>query len=117
MIKELIIKYINNTMDSVIKDSTFNDVFEVLENYDTIKKSNKSKPILNKYERTKVLGVRAEQIRHNAKPLILVPKHMTDELDIATEELKQRKIPFIIERKVGNKKEYWKLEDLHYECN
>ena len=42
MIKELIIKYINNTMDSVIKDSTFNDVFEVLENYDTIKKSNKS---------------------------------------------------------------------------
>ena len=39
---------------------------------------------------------------------------MTDELDIATEELKQRKIPFIIERKVGNTSEYWKLEDLHY---
>ena len=102
--------------DCAIKDSTFNDVFEVLENYDTLKKTNKSKPILNKYEKTKVLGVRAEQIRHNAKPLITVPKHMTDELDIATEELKQRKIPFIIERKVGNKKEYWKLEDLHYEC-
>ena len=103
--------------DCSIKNTTFNDVFEVLENYETIKKTNKSKPILNKYEKTKVIGVRAEQIRHNAKPLITVPKHMTDELDIATEELKQRKIPFIIERKVGNKKEYWKLEDLHYECN
>ena len=107
----------NDDIDFTIKDSTFNDAFEVLENYESLKKTNKSKPILNKYEKTKVLGIRAEQIRHNAKPLITVPKHMTDELDIATEELKQRKIPFIIERKVGNKKEYWKLEDLHYECN
>ena len=107
----------NDGTDCIIKDSTFNDAFEVLENYETLKQTNKSKPILNKYEKTKVLGIRAEQIRHGAKPLIIVPKHMTDELDIATEELKQRKIPFIIERTVGNKKEYWKLEDLHYECN
>ena len=100
--------------NETIKESTFNDINEILENYETIKKNNISKPILNKYEKTKVLGIRAEQIRHSAKPLINVPKHMTDELDIACEELKQRKIPFIIQRKVGNKLEYWKLEDLHY---
>ena len=99
---------------NVIEESTFNDVFELLENYDTIKKSNISKPILSKYEKTKILGVRAEQIRHRSKPLIIVPKHITDELDIAEEELKQRKMPFIIERKIGNKSEYWKIEDLHY---
>ena len=39
---------------------------------------------------------------------------MTDELDIANEELKHRKIPFILERIIGNKKEYWKLEDMIY---
>jgi DNA-directed RNA polymerase subunit K/omega len=104
----------NETETNTIEESTFNDVKEILENYDTIKKNNISKPILNKYEKTKVLGIRAEQIRHSAKPLINVPKHMTDELDIACEELKQRKIPFIIQRKVGTKIEYWKLEDLHY---
>ena len=99
---------------NVIEESTFNDVFELLENYDIIKKLNISKPILSKYEKTKILGVRAEQIRHGSKPLIIVPKHITDELDIAEEELKQRKMPFIIERKIGNKSEYWKIEDLHY---
>ena len=78
--------------DNNIEVTTFNDVYELLENYDTIKKLNKSKPILNKYEKTKVLGIRAEQIRHGSKPLITVPSYMTDELDIASEELKQRKI-------------------------
>ena len=99
---------------SVIGESTFNDAFELLENYEIIKKTNISKPILSKYEKTKVLGIRAEQIRNGSKPLISVPNHITDELDIAEEELKQRKTPFIIERKIGNKSEYWKLEDLHY---
>ena len=99
---------------NVIEESTFNDAFEILENYEIMKKTNISKPILSKYEKTKVLGIRAEQIRHGAKPLISVPNHITDELDIAEEELKQRKTPFIIERKIGNKSEYWKLEDLHY---
>ena len=56
----------------------------------------------------------AEQIRNGAEPLISVSSNVTDELEIATEELKQRKIPFIIERKIGNKKEYWKIEDLKY---
>ena len=99
---------------NVIEESTFNDAFEVLENYEIMKKTNISKPILSKYEKTKVLGIRAEQIRHGSKPLISVPNHITDELDIAEEELKQRKTPFIIERKIGSKSEYWKLEDLHY---
>ena len=46
--------------------------------------------------------------------MIEVSSNMTDELDIAEEELKQRKTPFIIERNVGKKKEYWKIEDLEF---
>jgi DNA-directed RNA polymerase subunit K/omega len=101
-------------MDSEIKEQTFHDSCEILENYDNLKKYNISKPILSKYEKTKILGLRSAQISNGAKPLISVPKHITEVLDIATEELKQRKIPFIIERKVGTKLEYWKIEDLNY---
>ena len=104
---------ITNEPNKII-DTTFNDVQEILKNYEILKKNNISKPILNKYEKTKVLGIRAEQIRHMALALIVVPPYMTNELDIACEELKQRKIPFILRRKVGSKYEYWKLEDLHY---
>ncbi len=100
--------------NTIIEQSTFNDAYEVLENYEELKKSNISKPKLYKYEKTKVLGTRAEQIRRGALPMIEVPSNMTDELEIAEEELRQRKTPFIIERNVGKKKEYWKIEDLEY---
>ena len=98
----------------MIDESTFHDIYEVLENYEELKKTNLSKPKLYKYEKTKVLGTRAEQIRHGALPMIEVSSNMTDELEIAEEELRQRKTPFIIERNVGKKKEYWKIEDLEY---
>ena len=101
-------------MDTKIKEQTFHDSYEILENYENLKQYNISKPILNKYEKTKILGLRSSQISNGAKPLISVPKHITNVLDIATEELNQRKIPFIIERKVGTKLEYWKIEDLNY---
>ena len=96
----------------IIDQSGFNDIAEVLENYEALKKTNKSKPKLSKYEKTKILGLRAVQIKNGAKTLITVAPHITDELDIANEELKQRKIPFILERNVGVNKEYWKLEDM-----
>jgi len=104
----------NNLNTNYIDESSYNDIYEVLEKYDTLKKTNKSKNILYKYEKTKILGIRASQISHGAKPLITVPSYMTNELDIATEELNQRKIPFILQRIVGNKTEYWKIEDLTY---
>tara|TARA_B110001469_G_scaffold120705_1_gene129459 strand:- start:517 stop:834 length:318 start_codon:yes stop_codon:yes gene_type:complete len=104
----------NELKTQYIDESSYNDIHEILQNYDTLIKSNKSINILNKYEKTKVLGIRAAQISHGAKPLIDVPSYMTNELDIATEELNQRKIPFILQRVVGNKIEYWKIEDLLY---
>ena len=97
---------------SVIDQSGFNDIGEILENYEKLKETYKSKPRLSKYEKTKILGLRAVQIKNGAKVLINVAPHITDELEIANEELKQRKIPFILERSIGVNKEYWKLEDM-----
>ena len=108
--------YEDNTeiIDNGIIQDDFNDLAEILENYEELKKTYKSKPKLSKYEKTKILGLRAVQIKNGAKTLITVAPHITDELDIAVEEMKQRKIPFILERNIGKSKEYWKLEDMAF---
>tara|TARA_B100000886_G_scaffold269485_1_gene193526 strand:+ start:826 stop:1167 length:342 start_codon:yes stop_codon:yes gene_type:complete len=103
-------------IDDVIIDAKPGDVFhdskEILSNYDNLKKTNRSKPVMSKYERTKIIGVRAQQLSEGSIPLVEVPKHLTKTLDIATYELKMRKTPFIVKRNVGSNIEYWKVEDL-----
>ena len=82
------------------------------QNYDANKKNNKSSNILNKYEKTKVIYERIQLIQRGALPFIKNPDKYEKIYDIVIEELKQKKIPFIIKRRVGNSVEYWKLEDL-----
>lgn len=95
-------------------NNIFYDNQEILMNYDKLKKNNKTKPLLSKYEKTSIIGIRAQQLAYGTKPTINVPKHITSTIDIAEMELNQRKIPYIIRRKFGNDYEYWKLEDLNY---
>lgn len=52
---------------------------------------------MTKYERARVLGTRALQISMNA-PVMVELAGESDPLDIATKELRERKIPFIIRR-------------------
>ena len=78
--------------------------------YDT--SNNMSSPILNKYERTRVIYERCNLITNGSKPFIKNPEKYNSIEDIVLEELKQKKIPFIIKRKIGNKYEYLKLKDL-----
>ena len=99
--------------DNIIQKDEYNDYTEVLKNYDTLKLNNSTKPILNKYEKTKIIGVRAQQIALGATPLITPDSHTQDVIEIAEQELIQKKIPFMIKRRVGNKFEYWKIEDLN----
>ena len=74
-----------------------------------------TKNYLTKYEKTKVLGLRAQQIATGSPVFTDVPDGMMNPIDIANKELNERKIPFILKRNVGNNKyEYWKLEDLIY---
>ncbi len=75
-----------------------------------------SPPFLTVYERTKILGTRANQIADGARSFInpaAIPAHITNPLDIAKLELEQRLLPFIIERPMPDGTfEYWRLSDL-----
>jgi DNA-directed RNA polymerase subunit K/omega len=70
-------------------------------------------PILTKYEKTRIIGERAKQLNKGAKPYIEVPFGVIDGYNIAELELKEKRIPFIIQRPLPNgSKEFWKLTDL-----
>lgn len=57
-----------------------------------------TKPVMNKYEKAKILGARANQISRNAPVFIELSENMVDPLEIAEKELRERMIPFIIRR-------------------
>jgi DNA-directed RNA polymerase subunit K/omega len=70
-------------------------------------------PFLTKYEKARILGVRSKQLNNNADPFVDVPPNMISGLLIAEEELKQKKMPFIVRRPLPNGgSEYWRVEDL-----
>ena len=74
---------------------------------------HKTIPLLTKYELSRVLGMRAKQINRGATPFVKVPSIIVDGYTIASMELKQKKIPFIIRRPLPNGGcEYWKVSDL-----
>ena len=91
-------------------------------------KNHRTVPILTKYEKTKILGLRAKQINNGATPSIELPSILHDENEstiqrlqekhfdgylVALEELKQKTIPIIIRRPLPNgRSEYWRLQDL-----
>ena len=70
-------------------------------------------PIMSKYEKTRILGQRAKQLNSGNKPFVSVPKNIMDGYIIALEELRQKKLPFIIRRPLPNGgSEYWRIKDL-----
>lgn len=88
------------------------DMSDIMRSYDP--KNHKTKNILSKYEKVKIIGNRAEQLQRGATPNIkLDPNVPFDPRMIAHEELRQRKIPLMICRKLpDNTKEYWRLDDM-----
>ena len=78
-----------------------------------VDKNHKSVPYLTLFEKSKVLGFRANQLSQGAQPLIEIPSHVTDVLEIARLELLQKRLPFIIKRPMPDGTfEYWRLADL-----
>lgn len=74
---------------------------------------HKTIPILSKFEKTRVLGLRAKQINEGAKPFVEMNQSNYDGYIIACQELNEKKIPFIIRRPMPNgSSEYWRLKDL-----
>ena len=86
------------------------DYQDIMKSYDPSK--NKTKPILSKYEKVKILGIRTEQLQRGSEPLVKWEKEFNPR-EIAVEELNQKKTPFMICRRLpDNTKEYFRLEDL-----
>jgi DNA-directed RNA polymerase subunit K/omega len=75
-------------------------------------------PILTKYEKTRILGIRTKQLNNGAEPFIssklnITPDKIIDGYPIALKELEEKKLPFIIRRPLpGGGVEYWYLQDL-----
>ena len=59
---------------------------------------HRSMPFLSIFEKTKILGMRTNQLAQGARPYIQVPDHITNVLDIAKLELEQRRLPMIVKR-------------------
>jgi DNA-directed RNA polymerase subunit K/omega len=78
-----------------------------------VDKLHRTIPILTKFEKTRIIGLRAKQIDEGAVPFIKVPNNVIDGYTIALQELEQKVIPFIIRRPLPNGgSEYWKVSDL-----
>ena len=99
--------------DIIINDiSDIEDINIFRKNYESLKKQNITSLYLNKYEITKILSKRCEQLENGCNPLIKDYEIYNNVYDIALQELKNKKIPFILNRLINNKYEYFKLEDL-----
>ena len=103
---------IQNIEENITENIEDFNVFN--KNYINLKKKNKSSKVLSKYEKTKILSKRCEQLESGCLPLIKNYEKYDNVYDIALEELNNKKIPFILKRFVNGKFEYWKLEDLIY---
>lgn len=104
--------FLDKYEDTIIDNQNTEDINLFVSEYSKHKKNNKTPPYLNKYERTRVLSERAQQIIDGAAIFISHPETYKNAYDIAVQELSEKKIPFIIRRNYNNTYEYWKLEDL-----
>lgn len=91
------------------------EIVSVDEAYNKILETNKkSRPFLSKFEKCKLLGVRAEQLSRNM-PSCVELNGNESVLEIAEKELFERKIPMIIRRFYPNGTyEDWTLDELIY---
>ena len=71
----------------------------------------KTKPLLDKFEYTKLIGIRAQMIA-NGSPALVNTENITDIIDIVKKEYVECKIPLFVRRSLSNGEfEYWRVED------
>lgn len=95
--------------EPVIKTTNIISVQESYNNYANTKRQ--TRPYINKYERAKILGMRAEQIAKGMRPLVPT-KGKRNIYEIVEAEYKEGLIPLIIRRYLpNNTHEDWRLSD------
>lgn len=87
---------------------TRNDEGEIIDD------NHKTFPILSKYEKARIIGLRVSQLNKGVPTFLEVtPNNYIDKTLIAQQELNEKKIPFIIKRPIPNGSfEYWNIKDL-----
>ena len=105
---------LDNILENI--DENIEDVDFFNKNYAHNIKTNITGPVLNKYEKTRVLCERTQQIVNGSVPYISNIERFTNAYSIAVEEFNQKKIPFIIRRPLPHQQgyEYWKLKDMEF---
>ena len=74
---------------------------------------HKTFPVLSKFEKARIIGMRIKQLNSGADPFINLPPNTSDSEIIALAEINAKKLPFIVRRPMPNGgSEYWKLSDL-----
>ncbi len=75
-----------------------------------------SRPVLTRYEKASIVGMRMEQLQRGARPFVDVPEGtMISAREIAMDEMTQGKLPFVVVRKLPDgRREHWKLSELFY---
>lgn len=75
--------------------------------------NHRTTPLITRYEKAKILGIRAEQLSSDGQPAIDIPNDGMSSWEIAYAEYRAGKIPFIIRRPLpSGKSEYWRVADL-----
>ncbi|KRH94091.1 RNA polymerase subunit K [Pseudoloma neurophilia] len=76
-----------------------------------VPRKNRTLPLLTKYEKARIIGIRATQLSNGAIPRI--PIESDDVLEIAESEFMAKTIPFIVRRYLPDGTyEDWKLRDM-----
>lgn len=107
---------LNNHQESLNKN--YNEIKQFINvtkdnNNNIIDAFHKTIPILTKYEKTKIIGIRLKQLNNGAKPYVTLSDTILDNNIIVNMELTQKVLPFIVSRPLPNNTyEYWKLQDL-----
>lgn len=57
-----------------------------------------TRPVLTKYERTKIIGTRATQLAMGAAPMVELDHGRQDPLILAEKELNEFKVPLVVRR-------------------
>ena len=90
-----------------------NHIEDISKTNESLGKDKISKPIMTI---DKIIGIRTQQLSSGATPFIGNIKNVSSNMElrqVALEELKQGKLPFIIERVLPNKKkEHYRVRDL-----
>jgi len=90
--------------------TTYTDMINDLE-----KKNRKSIPFLTKYEKSRIIGIRAQQLSQNM-PSLVDTTGLNNPIEIALKELKEQKLPFIIRRNMPNGTyEDWRVDELKFD--